>query len=311
MSDSAVPLGAPLVARLWQYQRERFPLAAHGPLVVVLAVTSVAHASALRAPGPPPGLFAYLAAAVEALLAFLLLRIADEFKDAEDDRRQRPYRPVPRGLVTLPELAALAVAALVTQAALVLAFDPRLLVPLGIFWAYAAAATAEFGVGSWLRRRPLAYALTHLPMVAWIHWVAASWAGLRAGASNPALIWFLAAGSALGFVFEIGRKSRAPEDEEAGVVTYTAAWGASRAALAWIVGVLAACLLSLLALRAVGAPTPIAWVVLLVGAGCGAIAMRFAARPDRAAARAVERASLLLAFAIYSLLFLASSGLLR
>ena len=35
---------------------------------------------------------------------FLQLRIADEFKDFAEDSRFRPYRPVPRGLVTLTEL---------------------------------------------------------------------------------------------------------------------------------------------------------------------------------------------------------------
>ena len=41
---------------------------------------------------------------VTCFLFFLQLRIADEFKDFEEDTRYRPYRPVPRGLVTLREL---------------------------------------------------------------------------------------------------------------------------------------------------------------------------------------------------------------
>ena len=35
----------------------------------------------------------------------LQLRLADEFKDFEEDSRYRPYRPVPRGLVSLRDLA--------------------------------------------------------------------------------------------------------------------------------------------------------------------------------------------------------------
>ena len=41
-------------------------------------------------------------AVVTSFLSFLQLRIADEFKDFDEDSRYRPYRPVPRGLVTLP-----------------------------------------------------------------------------------------------------------------------------------------------------------------------------------------------------------------
>jgi 4-hydroxybenzoate polyprenyltransferase len=36
-------------------------------------------------------------------------------------------------------------------------------------------------------------------------------------------------------VVEIGRKLRAPEDEEEGVETYTRVWGRARAVLAWLV----------------------------------------------------------------------------
>ena len=54
----------------------------------------------------------------DVLLFFLQLRIADEFKDYEDDARYRPYRPVPRGLVSLRELAWVGVGAAAIQLAL-------------------------------------------------------------------------------------------------------------------------------------------------------------------------------------------------
>ena len=34
---------------------------------------------------------------VVAFLQFLMVRIIDEFKDYEEDKKYRPYRPVPRG----------------------------------------------------------------------------------------------------------------------------------------------------------------------------------------------------------------------
>ena len=89
--------------RWWIYQMERFPLAAHAPLIAAFSACAVSFSSLLDR-APVPGWQAYLVAFGVCLLMFLQLRIADEFKDAEDDARWRPYRPVPRGLIRLPEL---------------------------------------------------------------------------------------------------------------------------------------------------------------------------------------------------------------
>src|SRR5689334_10307383 len=106
-----------LLRRLWIYQGERFPILANSVLVVALTIGVSGFASAGR--GWPSS--ARLAAAfVVALGFFMLLRIADEFKDAADDAAYRPYRPVPRGLVTLRELAGVAVIVLIVQLALTL-----------------------------------------------------------------------------------------------------------------------------------------------------------------------------------------------
>jgi 4-hydroxybenzoate polyprenyltransferase len=60
-----------------------------------------------------------------------------------------------------------------------------------------------------------------------------------AGAAPPAgLGWFLAASFFNGIVVEIGRKLRAPADEEPGVETYSAVWGRPRA-VAGLLGALA------------------------------------------------------------------------
>ena len=83
------------------YQRERFPLAAHAPLVAAFSASAVCFSSLLRGHAVAPSPAALVVAFTTSLLFFLQLRIADEFKDCEDDARFRPYRPVPRGLVTL------------------------------------------------------------------------------------------------------------------------------------------------------------------------------------------------------------------
>src|SRR2546430_12635765 len=69
---------------------------------------------------------AALTAFVTAFLFFLQLRIADEFKDFEEDSRYRPYRPVPRGLVGLRELAWVGVGTAVVQLRLALWLEAAL-----------------------------------------------------------------------------------------------------------------------------------------------------------------------------------------
>ena len=115
------------------YQRERFPVVAHGALIAAFSAGAVCLSAQLRAahagirvavaPASLGGAF------VCCLLFFLQLRVADEFKDAADDARWRPYRPVPRGLVTLRELAWVAVTAGAVQIVVAVALSPRLVWP--------------------------------------------------------------------------------------------------------------------------------------------------------------------------------------
>jgi len=105
------------------YQRERFPLAGHAPLVAAFSASAMCYSSLVRHHIAIPSPAALFVAFATSLLFFLQLRIADEFKDHEDDARFRPYRAVPRGLVTLRELAWVGIAAAVAQLGLALWLD--------------------------------------------------------------------------------------------------------------------------------------------------------------------------------------------
>jgi 4-hydroxybenzoate polyprenyltransferase len=85
---------------LWAYQQERFPLAKTGPLLAVFSAASIC-VSAILAERPLPGFGGFLAGFVIAMLLFFQMRVCDEYKDLDDDRRYRPNRPIPRGLVSL------------------------------------------------------------------------------------------------------------------------------------------------------------------------------------------------------------------
>src|SRR5256714_14643558 len=141
--------------RWWIYQRERFPVIAHGLLIAAFSSSAVCFSALLRSqqiyrikiPHPLSLLVAY----ATAFLFFLQLRIADEFKDFEEDSRYRPYRPVPRGLVSLRELGFVAAACALVQLGLALWLQPSMIGLLAIPWGYLALLSKEFFVGDWLK----------------------------------------------------------------------------------------------------------------------------------------------------------------
>jgi UbiA prenyltransferase family len=167
-------------------------------------------------------------------LLFFQLRVADEFKDFAEDSAARPYRPVPRGLVRLSELRNLALAALLIQCGLVWWLDARLLVPMAVVTLYLGLMTREFFVGRWLRAHATTYLLSHQVILPLIYFFIAACDWLPAGRVPSGIVWILGMGYFSGMVVEIGRKIRAPGDEEKDVETYSALWGPRRAITAWL-----------------------------------------------------------------------------
>ncbi len=211
------------------------------------------------------------------LLFFLQLRIADEFKDFEEDTRFRPYRPVPRGLVTLRELAWVGVAGGALQLGLALWLDASLVGLLVPSWAYLALMTREFFAPRWLRAHPVIYMASHMLILPLVDLYATACDWRVAGEVNaPAgLYWFLVVSYLNGVVIEIGRKTRAPSDEEHGVETYSALWGAQGAARAWLLAVLLTGAAAWEASRRIGMEAPTVVMLGLLIVACGASALRF------------------------------------
>ncbi len=184
--------------------------------------------------GTAPVWQAFAVALVTCLIFFLQLRIADEFKDAEEDATYRPYRAVPRGLVSLRELGFVFALGAVIQLGLAVLYSPMLVIVLAIAWTYLAMMSVEFFARDWLKARPITYLWTHMlimPIVDFYatacHWIPSGekpWAGLG---------FFLAASFCNGLVIELGRKLRQPSGEEEGVPTYSKLWGLKNAAWVW------------------------------------------------------------------------------
>ncbi len=243
--------------RWWIYQKERFPVFAHGPLIFAFSACAVSFSSLLRG-APAPGWQMVLTAFGVCLLMFLQLRIADEFKDAGEDARWRPYRPVPRGLVTLGELRVLFIIAALVQTGLVLALDFRLLWVLGIAWTYLALMSVEFFCRDWLKKRPVVYLVSHMGIMPLVDFFGTACEWLPRGSSAPAgLGWFLAASFFNGIVIEIGRKLRQPAAEEEGVETYSRLWGKPGGAGVWVGALSATLFCAVLAASAIQFMLPV------------------------------------------------------
>ena len=202
------------------YQKERFPLVIYSLLILALSLAAGALMQSYEHT---------LSAFVMSLGIFMLLRIADEFKDYEDDCAYRPYRAVPRGLITLKELGYLG--AIIITVELILAYQSQtfmLLVILGLYWFFMSK---EFFVATWLKAHPIVYLLSHMMIMPLI-------AGLMVSVQAPqATQWplsFLLLAFFNGVVLEIGRKIRQKEEEEDGVETYSFLWGKKRALMIWI-----------------------------------------------------------------------------
>jgi 4-hydroxybenzoate polyprenyltransferase len=292
------------IRALWTYQQERFPLAKTAPLLAVFSAASLC-VPAVLADRPLPGVGGFLAGFLIAMLVFFQMRVCDEYKDREDDRRFRPHRPIPRGLVSLGQILTLGAASLPLTALVAWLWYPPVLWLLALVWVWLAAMTAEFGAPAWLKARPLLYLLSHMAIMPLIDLLLTGLEWLPGGGVAPGLWLFLALSFVNGCVLEIGRKLWSPAHEIAGVETYSALWGPRKAALIWS----GCAALSFALLLALGAATGTALLSLTLGGigalSCGVSAALYAKAPTAQAEKRMDTIAGLWVFACYALAGLA------
>lgn len=303
MNDASAAARAPLPARLWAYQRERYPVAAYVPLIGVSALSAAAWSRAARGRPGLPGAGVLLAGCATALVFFFLLRVADEHKDADVDRRFRPELPVPRGLVSLYELRTVGIAVAVIALAGNAVIAPGLLWALVPAIAWAGVMAREFFAPEWLRARPAAYLVSHMVIMPLLFAYLTGLDWLASG-SPPAraLPLFLGLAFMNGILVEVGRKIRAPGDEREGVDTYTSAWGVRAAPSIWLCALLLAGALAWLAARPTGAAAAVSVGLLVLLPAAAFPVLRFIRHPVSAGGKHVEAASGLWTLASYLLL---------
>lgn len=228
--------------RWWIYQRERFPILAHGPMVIVFCLSVMLFSSLQE--GGFPEILRIAGAVITTVILFFQLRVADEFKDFADDSKYRPGRPVPRGLISLKELARVAWIGAAVQFAIAIYIDIGLVPILILVWTYLGLMTKEFFVTNWLKKTPSVYLISHMLIMPLIAFYVSAFDWLCECRAMPTgLGWLLLFAFGCGLVLEIGRKIKSPDAERDGVETYSSLWGIGIALSAWT----AACALAVAA----------------------------------------------------------------
>lgn len=230
---------APLLKRLWIYQRERFPVFGHGPLVAAFSFSAISYSRICRGADGFVSWPLFGLGIFTTITLFLLVRIFDEFKDASDDAKFRSELPVPRGLVKLSELRNIGIGLVVLQIILNAIFAPKLLVIWAVVLLYLSLMGKEFFVAEWLKKHQFWYVVSHMFIIPLIDIYASGLDWLQEGVSAPkGLLFFFAVSYFNGIVLEVGRKIRIPEDEKEGVLTYSSLHGARNATLLWLLMIL-------------------------------------------------------------------------
>ncbi|MGL5889797.1 MAG: UbiA family prenyltransferase [Bacteroidia bacterium] len=291
---------APLLKRLWIYQRERFPVFGHGPLVAAFSFSAISYSRICRGADGFVSWPLFGLGIFTTISLFLLVRIFDEFKDASDDAKYRSELPVPRGLVKLGELRNIGIGIIVLQIILNAIFAPKLLIIWAVVILYLSLMGKEFFIAEWLKKHQFWYVVSHMFIIPLIDIYASGLDWLQEGVSAPkGLLFFFAVSYFNGIVLEVGRKIRIPEDEKEGVITYSSIHGARNATLLWLLMILITAGWAVAAVWFAGYGMQGFYTMLAIAAVISIPAILFLQKMTAKRAKYIEYASALWTIAMY------------
>ena len=206
------------IKKWYTYQKERFPVATYG--IYIFSIVFGTFCFAIDKTYNPNWIM-FLPMFAVAFLQFLMVRIVDEFKDYEEDAKYRPYRPVPRGLVTLKELGILGGICAAVQVGITAILNLKGLIFLGLVWLFFGVMSKSFFIKKLVDKHILLeVTLDELLMPVLVLYLSTFVTSI-----SVKLIPFLILSYLGSWIVEIARKVRCKEDEEEGVKTYTAVFG--------------------------------------------------------------------------------------
>jgi 4-hydroxybenzoate polyprenyltransferase len=291
---------ANILKRFYIYQKERFPLAGHGLLIAAFSFSAIAYSRICRGVTDFVASDIFLPGIFITISLFLLLRISDEFKDAEDDASFRKHLPVPRGLISFRELKITAIITVIAQIMVIALCFPSMWPFYLVVSGYLFLMGKEFFVAEWLKKHQFWYVISHMLIVPLIDVFASGLDWKLEGASPPSgLLFFFAVSFMNGIVLETGRKIRRPEDEKEGVVTYSSLLGSKNATILWIILLAATLCLSMSAAHFAGYGTIAHAILSFSFIVCMVPALLFLKSEDSKSAKAIEICSGIWTIAMY------------
>jgi 4-hydroxybenzoate polyprenyltransferase len=208
------------------FQRERFPLHTHLPLILALLFAHIALAGLHAAWHLCLALFFVL------LSFFFRMRLFDEIKDYATDCEKNPTRPLPRGVLSVRDLKKAILLLFCFELALTGIANPIALAILLPAQGYSFLMYKEFFIGKILRPHLTTYAVSHTVVMVLLSALCSAWLLLRFPFQLEMRNWIFAAGCFGVFnVFEFGRKTFAQTEEKPGVDSYSKIWGHAGAVL--------------------------------------------------------------------------------
>lgn len=291
------------ISRFYIYQKERFPIVGHGVLILAFTFSAISFSRFCRGLEGFVSWQDFTAAFWVTFSSFFLLRIADEFKDREDDALYRKYLPVPRGLVSLSELKNIGFILLALQIVVVALVQPAMYLFYGFILLFLLLMRYEFFAPDWLKKHYMLYALSHMFIIPVIDMYASGVDWHLAKAEAPiGILFFLVVSYLNGLVLEIGRKLRMKGHEEEGVTSYSSLYGLNKALKLWmgIVTLAAACCFA--AMLYADIPKLYNYLLVLLLLGCLIPALMVLQKPSVKGTKSIEKLSALWTVMMYLLL---------
>lgn len=274
--------------RWYIYQKERFPILMYIPMIAAFSFSAVSYSSIVR--NGTVSFASFLVSFITSFSVFMLLRIADEHKDYEEDCTYRPYRPVPRGLVKLKELTIIAAFLLAIQAVCGFLLSPTMLLILLVLWIYYFSMSKEFFCSKWLKKHPVPYMISHMFIMPLLDFYATAcdFVPNKSFYIAPMVLWFISSSYFDGMIVEVGRKMRATEDEEYGVETYSFLWGRWKSVMIWVGAMAISMISSFVATSQIGAMIPTILILTPTFALCATCAIQYAKKPTSKNSKRLE-----------------------
>lgn len=220
-----------IVKKWYTYQKERFPILIYGSYMLTIVI-SVFFVSNYIKNGNSISWnklewIKLIPMFLSAFLQFLMIRIVDEFKDYKEDCKYRPYRPVPRGLVTLKELAVVFAICAIIQ--LVISIVYSNIIPLIFVWLFFLIMSKGYFIKKFIDKHLLFEVFLDEILMPILVIYLIGFIDINIITNSVIIYVFLFLTYIISWIVEFARKIRCKEDEEMGVRTYTAVLGIKKA----------------------------------------------------------------------------------